>query len=140
MGHLDHFRCSRRMTGAVERELLSSALVLYELRVPGTFHGSTVVAYDIVTIVFHHATLKYSDCGSNFGRTQTTDGLVILRIGHHPFVCPNFDPHPEALTQHIFVGISSTARLVGYTPGSIYGLCHVHHYMLCDILYTHISC
>lgn len=64
--NLDHFRCSRRMTGAVERELLSSALVLYELRVPGTFHGSTVVAYDIVTIVFHHATLKYFDCGSTF--------------------------------------------------------------------------
>ena len=83
--NLEHFRCSRRMTGAVERELLSSALVLYEVRVPGTERLNCGCLWhrdhrDITQPLW-----------VKFERPRPQTDSLCLRIDHP--LCPNFHSH-----------------------------------------------
>lgn len=71
-------RCSRRMTGAVERELLSSALVLYELRVPGSEAADVVDILDTTSATSLSQTLQAAlDASGNEGVSLSVTAVVV---------------------------------------------------------------
>lgn len=70
-------RCSRRMT-AVERELPSSAVVLYELRVPGSETAEVVDILDTTSVASLSQTLQAAlDASGNEGVSLSVTAVVV---------------------------------------------------------------